>query len=72
MEKTPTMTLHECCEAMRANLISVSEEKIGQGIIDGIFPFAYGIPGRENVYIIFRYKFYQWLEENLGGKACEI
>ncbi len=72
MVKNPTMTLHECCEAMRANLISVTEDKIGQGIVDGIFPFAYGIPGQENVYIIFRHKFYLWLEDNLGGEAYQV
>ena len=42
MEGYPTMTLHELAEAFRANLVRVSEDKLGQMILEGKFPFAVG------------------------------
>ena len=47
MEGYPTMTLHELAEAFRANLVRVSEDKLGQMILEGKFPFAVGTGGAQ-------------------------
>ena len=65
----PTMTLHDCCEAMRANLISISEPKLGEAIMAGKLPFGFGIDGTKATYVIFRHAFYDWLDTNLGQPA---
>lgn len=65
-----TMTLHECCEIMRANGISVSEASVGQMIEEGKFPFAVGVRRREGAYIIFRSAMFRWLEEMLGTECA--
>lgn len=64
------MTLHECCEIMRANGISVSEPSLGQMIEEGKFPFAVGVRRREGAYIIFRSAMFRWLEEMLGTECA--
>lgn len=61
MVKAPTMTLHECCEAMRANQISISENTLAQMIKDGKLPFAVGVEMRQVTVMIFRKAFYEWL-----------
>lgn len=71
----PTMTIHECCEALRANRVPASERVVGQMIREGRLPFAVGtqLEGRgRSVYMIFRFPFYQWLDGNLGHKAIRI
>ena len=68
--KCPTMSIHEMCEALRANVIQCSESIIGEMIVDGKFPFAVGYDGGyRNTYIIFRSGFYKWLDEQMGCKA---
>ena len=78
MDKTtkPTLTLHESAEVMRANLISISEEKLGEALVAGRLPFGFGVPGcderaKHATYVIFRHAFYKWLEENLGHEAIK-
>ena len=61
MEGYPTMTLHELAEAFRANLVRVSEDNLGQMILEGKFPFAVGTGGAQGTYIIFKEAFYDWL-----------
>ncbi len=67
---TPTMTLHECCELMRANEIKISEAVLGQMIEEGKFPFAVGVRRKEGTYIIFRAGAVRWLEEMLGTQCA--
>ncbi len=64
-----TMSLHECCEAMRANLISISESTLAQALVEGRLPFGFAVEGKRRTVVIFRYAFYQWLESNIGKKA---
>ena len=59
----PTMTLHECAEAFRANQISIGENTLADGIAQGRFPFAVCIEGTRRNFLIFRGAFYRWLEE---------
>lgn len=71
----PTMTLHEACEAMRANDVPASEPNVGQAIIEGRLPVGYGIrkwDSGSNVYTISRHLFYRWLDEFLGYKAVRV
>lgn len=70
--KFPTMTVHECAEAFRANRISISEPVLAAEIIAGIYPFATGIQMREAVIHIYRHKFYKWLDEMIGTEATRI
>lgn len=64
-----TMTLHDCCEAMRANLISISEEKLGQALEEGKLPFGFVVRGKRRKVTIFRNAFYEWLDANIGTEA---
>lgn len=66
----PTMTLHECCELMRANEIKISEAVLGQMIEEGKFPSAVGVRRREGTYIIFRSAMFRWLEEMIGTECA--
>lgn len=71
----PTMTLHEACEAMRANQVQVSERAFGQAIIEGRVPIGYGIRNWDsgsNTYMIFRHLFYEWLDRSIGCEAVRI
>ncbi len=71
----PTMTLHDCCEAFRANQIPISEGILGQMIQEGKMPFAVGTQlehsGRSK-YIIFRPAFYRWMDEMMGKEVIRI
>lgn len=72
MNKPPTMTLHECCEALRANQVRVSERLFGQMIQEGRLPFAVGTRADDSsraAFIIFRAGFYSWLDEMLQQPA---
>ena len=71
----PTMTLHGCCEAMRANRIPSSERILGKMIKEGKLPFAVGTQSEESgesTYLIFRYAFYRWLKDMMGPEVIEI
>ncbi len=70
-EKT-TMSLHDCCEAMRANLISISEDKLAQALVEGKLPFGFALEGKHRTVYIFRFAFYEWLDHNLGERARRI
>ncbi len=67
-----TMTLHECCEAMRANLISISEATLAQALVERRLPFGFAVEGKHRAVVIFRHAFYQWLEINIGDEAIFI
>lgn len=68
----PTMTLHELAEAFRANLVPVSEAKLGQMIVEGKFPFSIGTQGNEKTFMIFRAAFYEWLGGMIKEKPVEL
>ena len=72
MVTPPTMTLHECAEAFRANQVPISESTICAGIEQGIFPFAVCIGGKTRKPMIFRAKFYAWLREMMMRDVIEI
>lgn len=63
--RSPTMTIHDCAEAFRANQIPISEDKLAAGIDNGLFPFAVPLSGSERCPIIFRQQFYSWLKTML-------
>lgn len=67
-----TMSLHDCCEALRANLISISEEKLGQALVEGKLPFGFAVDGGRRTVVIFRYAFYAWLDEKIGKEAIRV
>lgn len=73
IRQCPTMTLHEMCEALRANVIQCTENIIGEMIVEGKFPFAVGYDGGvKKTCIIFRAGFYKWLDEQMGEKAVRV
>lgn len=68
--KKQTMTLEECLDAFRANLISISLQTLQTGIQEGKFPFADCIiPDKRAVYLIYRKPFYQWMKEHVDEEA---
>lgn len=71
----PTMTLHECCEALRANQVPISENLLGQMILEEKLPFAVGTQADDSTrskYLIFRGAFYRWLDDMLARQALRI
>lgn len=75
MPKQFTMTLHDCCEALRANQIAFSEEVLGQMILEGKLPFAVGTrmdKSSRAKFLIFRSAFYRWLDDMIGESALRI
>ena len=65
MEPLPYMTVHECCEAFRANCIPMSEGMLSQLILEGKLPFAVGTRAEGSSrakLLIFRRRFYEWLD----------
>ena len=68
----PRMTLHEACEALRANGMPCSEPKLRDMAVAGKFPFAYGIGGEKATVLIFRAAFYRWLDDMLGEPSVRI
>lgn len=68
MAEQPTMTLHECAEAFRANQVSVDEKKLGDALEAGQFPFAdvlVGKTGGHRSFMIWRKLFYEWLRDRM-------
>ena len=65
------MTVHDVCEALRANGISFGENAMTRLILDGKMPFAVGTTTEKGraVTLIFRSAFYRWLDSMLGRKA---
>lgn len=61
----PTMTVHECCELMRANLISLGEPKLKAMIQAGMFP-EWAVPSvgtKTAVPLISRAGFIAWMKD---------
>ena len=42
----PKMTLHEMAEALRANGMPATEDRLREMILLGQFPFAFGVAGQ--------------------------
>ena len=72
----PKMTLHEMAEALRANGMPATEDRLREMILLGQFPFAFGVAGQGErgraTLMIFRHGFYRWLDEMLGAPSCRI
>ena len=73
---SPTMTLHELCEAFRANLVSTSEETEARYITEGKYPFAEGVrPDKStshNNLKIWREPFYTWLQQRIATTVIRV
>lgn len=67
----PTMTLHECAEAFRANLIPITESSLSDGIARGDFAWASTLPsnGNRRKLLIWRDDFYAWLSDKIHRPA---
>lgn len=73
MAHGPTMRLHECAEAFRANQIAMSEDILAQGICENKFgDFAIGIQSKERKLLIFRDSFYEWLGKMLKREPIRV
>lgn len=74
--KDPKMTLHEMAEALRANGVPATEDRLRDMAIAGKFPFAFGVrgdgPSGKSTILIFRHAFYAWLDEMLGCESVRI
>jgi len=71
----PIMTLHECCEALRANQVPASEDVWRQIILEQRVPFALGVQkpnSSRSIIYIYRGAFYKWLREMTQGEVVEI
>ena len=40
----PTMTLQELCEYFKANFVQADPETVAEMIVQGKYPFAFGLP----------------------------
>mgnify|MGYP006920102211 CR=1 FL=1 len=61
----PTMSIHDCCELMRANQISVSESTLMAMIQAGQFP-GWSVPSvdtKTSAPLISRAGFVEWLKD---------
>lgn len=65
------MTIHDCCEALRANGISCSEPSMRRFILEGKVPFGVGTLSEKGNFsgVIFRAAFYRWLDDMMGREA---
>ena len=73
----PTMTLHELAEALRANGVRATEDRLRDMILTGQFPFAFGVTGQGGeksraTILIFRSRFDLGLDERLSKEAVRI
>lgn len=63
----PLMTLPELCEYFKANFMTGDPDTVGDFIVAGKYPFAYGLPADEKHknrrFQIFRAGAYAWLDE---------
>lgn len=71
MKEKNTLSLRDCCETLRANQISISEDKLGQALAEGKLPFGFAVEGKHRTVVIFRHAFYAWLDYNLGKEAIK-
>lgn len=63
--QTPTISIHDCCEVLRANLISKSEETLTAQIQAGLFP-SWSVPSVDTKRAapdISRARFIRWVKE---------
>lgn len=64
-KKVPTLSVHDCCEIMRANLISVGEPNLTDMIQAGLFP-QWAVPSvgtKKAAPLISRAGFVAWVKE---------
>ena len=57
----PTMTLVELAAEFRAHGISTSLVTLGDGIEQGVYPFAICIKGKQRTFQISRYRAAEWI-----------
>lgn len=57
----PTMTLVELAAEFRAHGISTSLVTLGDGIEQGVYPFAVCIKGKQRTFQISRYRAAEWI-----------
>lgn len=61
-----TLTVQEACEELRLLGMSVSPEKLREGIQQGVYPFGTCVKLKTNTYDIFRVLFNKWIEERIS------
>ena len=57
------MTVQEACEELRALGMSISLDKLRDGIEQGVYPFGTCIHMKERKFDIFRVLFNKWVDE---------
>ncbi|WP_294709995.1 hypothetical protein [uncultured Gemmiger sp.] len=66
----PTMTILELYDYFRANFINIGPETLSEMIVQGKFPFAYGLAPdakhKQRRLLIFRAGAQRWLDEQTG------
>lgn len=65
MTRGPTLNIHDCCEILRANLISISEATLSAMIQAGSFP-EWAVPSvntKSAAPLISRARFVAWVKE---------
>lgn len=63
--KTPSISVHDCCEVLRANLIKKSEATLTAQIQAGLFP-SWSVPSvdtKQAAPDISRARFIRWVKE---------
>ena len=61
-----TLTVQEACEELRALGMSISLDKLRDGIEQGVFPFGICIQMKERKFDIFRVPFDKWISERVS------
>ena len=71
----PTMTILELYEYFRANFINIGPETLSEMIVQGKFPFAYGLPPdarhKQRRMLIFRAGAQHWLDEQTHSNTLK-
>ena len=61
-----TLSVQEACEELRLLGMSVSPEKLREGILQGVYPFGTCVKLKTNTYDIFRVLFDKWIAERVS------
>ena len=71
----PTMTIMELYDYFRANFVPAGPETLSDMIVQGKFPFAYGLAPdekhKQRRFLIFRAGAYQWLDEQTKSNTVK-
>ena len=70
----PTLTITECCEVLRANVVSVDNKGLAAAIESGRIPWAVAMnaPGAKIQPKIFKHRLDLWLKDMTGQTPVAI